>query len=262
MILNVLLVDDEAPILNNLKSVIPWNDMQMQVYTARSGQEALDICSLHTPDIVLCDIRMPVMDGLTLIGELRKGGSAAEIILLTGYQEFEYARQAIKYNVREYICKPIHYKELENTIRSAREDILRKRRSDPFQVTVARIEEDSSDSGARKTPQQLMSEAILYIGERLGSDLGIEELAGHLGISCSYFCLLFKNHLGVTFVEYLTAKRIETAKYLLTHSDKSITQIGSSIGYQERRYFTKVFQRHTGLTPSEFRDQTKGRTAG
>ncbi|WP_309273407.1 response regulator [Paenibacillus sp.] len=262
MILKVLLVDDEAPILNNLKSIIPWKDMNMQVLAARSGMEALELFEIHNPDIILCDIRMPVMDGLTLVGELRAKGSKAEIILLTGYQEFEYARAGIKYKVRDYICKPIHYKELENTIRSIGEQILHARLKDPFQQTVSRIEENEGDQAARKNPQQLMAEAARYIADKLDTDLGIEELAGHLGISCSYFSLLFKNHLGMTFVEYVTSKRIEAAKYLLVHSEKSITQIGSGIGYHERRYFTKVFQRYTGMTPSEFRDQAKNIPAG
>ncbi|MDR0269693.1 MAG: response regulator [Paenibacillus sp.] len=260
--LKVLLVDDEAPILNNLKSIIPWKDMNMQVLAARSGMEALELFEIHNPDIILCDIRMPVMDGLTLVGELRAKGSKAEIILLTGYQEFEYARAGIKYKVRDYICKPIHYKELENTIRSIGEQILHARLKDPFQQTVSRIEENEGDQAARKNPQQLMAEAARYIADKLDTDLGIEELAGHLGISCSYFSLLFKNHLGMTFVEYVTSKRIEAAKYLLVHSEKSITQIGSGIGYHERRYFTKVFQRYTGMTPSEFRDQAKNIPAG
>ncbi|GIO65379.1 response regulator [Paenibacillus sp. FSL M7-1455] len=257
MILNVMLVDDEAPILNNLKSIIPWKEMNMQVLAARSGKEALELFDIHNPDIILCDIRMPVMDGLTLIGELRERGSKAEIILLTGYQEFEYARAGIKYKVRDYICKPIHYKELENTIRAVGEQIVQQRLKDPFQQTVSRIEETEGQQSARKNPQQLMAEAVAYIASKLDTDLGIEELAGHLGISCSYFSLLFKNHLGMTFVEYVTGKRIEAAKYLLLHSDKSITQIGAGIGYHERRYFTKVFQRHTGMTPSEFRDQAR-----
>ncbi|MBE9913048.1 response regulator [Paenibacillus donghaensis] len=258
--LKVLLVDDEAPILGNLKSIIPWKDMNMQVLAARSGKEALELFDIHNPDIILCDIRMPVMDGLTLVGELRRLGSKAEIILLTGYQEFEYARAGIRYKVRDYICKPIHYKELENTIRSIGEQIVNKRLKDPFQQTVTRIQENEGDQAVRKNPQQLMAEAARYIADRLDTDLGIEELAGHLGISCSYFSLLFKNHLGMTFVEYVTSKRIEAAKYLLLHSDKSITQIGSGIGYHERRYFTKVFQRYTGMTPSEFREQAKNAT--
>jgi len=98
-----------------------------------------------------------------------------------------------------------------------------------------------------------MMSAQNYIQQNLGSDFGIEDISDFLGISCSYFCLLFKNHFGETFVEYLTRQRIETAKYMLSGSEKSITQIGAEVGYQERRYFTKVFQKYTGMTPSEYR---------
>lgn len=257
--LNVLLVDDEAPILNNLTKVIPWAELGMEVMgTARSGKDALALYEQQIPDIVLSDIRMPVMDGLSLVEELRRRGCTAEVLLLTGYQEFEYARLAIKYNVRDYICKPIHYKELENTLRHIGEHLIRSRKLDPLQFVASHMQNQATEQSAKKTPHQLMAEAITYITGKLDKDLGIEELAGHLGISCSYFCLLFKNHVGVTFVEYLTNQRIEAAKYLLTHSDKSVTQIGLDTGYQERRYFTKVFQRYTNMTPSDFREQVKG----
>lgn len=262
LMLKVLLVDDEAPILNNLKKVIPWADLGMEVMgLARSGQEALALYEEEVPDIVLCDIFMPVMDGLTFVGELRKRGCTAEVLLITGYQEFEYARLAIKYKVRDYICKPIHYKELENTLRLIGEQLTHSRKLDPLQFAAIHMKNQEMIEPTKKSSQHLMTEAITYIMGRLDKDLGIEELAGHLGISSSYFCLLFKNHLGITFVEYLTNQRIEAAKYLLTHSDKSVTQIGIGLGYHERRYFTKVFQRYTSMTPSEFREQVKSSTS-
>ncbi|MNM77698.1 HTH-type transcriptional activator Btr [compost metagenome] len=98
-----------------------------------------------------------------------------------------------------------------------------------------------------------MLSAEKYIQHHLGSDFGIEEISEYLGISCSYFCLLFKNHFGETFVEHLTRQRVEMAKRMLISTDRSVTQIGVLVGYQERRYFTKVFQKFTGMTPSEYR---------
>lgn len=99
--LKALLVDDEAPILNNLSKVLPWEEMGMKVVgLARSGMEALEVADQYNPDLILCDIRMPVMDGLTFITKIREKGSRAEIFLLTGYQEFEYAREAIKLGLR------------------------------------------------------------------------------------------------------------------------------------------------------------------
>ncbi|WP_106768111.1 response regulator transcription factor [Paenibacillus faecalis] len=253
--IKVLLVDDEAPILNNLNKVIPWKDMGMEVVgLARSGMDALEIAKEHDPDLVLSDIRMPLMDGLTFITKLRENGSTAEIFLLTGYQEFEYAREAIKLRVKDYISKPIHYFELEERIREIGEEIRKKQLKEKYLKTVSLIESEPDPDTVKKTPEQLMTSALDYINTNLGADLGIEELSDYLGISSSYFCLLFKNHVGFTFVEYLTKQRMEAAKFLLTNSDKNIAQIGAFVGYHERRYFTKVFQKSTGMTPSEFRE--------
>ncbi|MEI0738366.1 response regulator [Paenibacillus sp. JTLBN-2024] len=151
----------------------------------------MELFDIHNPDIILCDIRMPVMDGLTLIGELRERGSKAEIILLTGYQEFEYARAGIKYKVRDYICKPIHYKELENTIRAVGEQIVQQRLKDPFQQTVSRIEETEGQQSARKTRSSswpkpwrtLQASWIRIWGSK--SLPGIWESAAVISASCS-----------------------------------------------------------------------------
>ena len=253
--LKVLLVDDEAPILNNLNKVIPWTDMGMEVIgLARSGMDALVFAEEHDPDLGLWDIRMPVMDGITFITKLRDNGSSAEIFLLTGYQEFEYAREAIKLGVKDYISKPIHYFELEERIREIGEEIRKKQAKEKYFSTVSLIDSEMDPDSVKKAPEQLMMSAVDYINTHLGADLGIEELSDYLGISSSYFCLLFKNHIGITFVEYLTKQRMEAAKFLLNNSDKNITQIGAFVGYHERRYFTKVFQKATGMTPSEFRE--------
>lgn len=254
--LKVLLVDDEAPILNNLHQVLPWSEMGMEVAgLARSGMEALELASRYTPDLVLSDIRMPVMDGLTFITKLRELGSGAEIFLLTGYEEFEYAREAIKLRVKDYISKPIHYGELEVKIRETGEEIRMKRVKERYYGSLPLFGDTSEpEEPGRKTPEQMMAAALEYINSHMGQDLGIEELSERLGISPSYFCLLFKNHVGQTFVEYLTRQRVEAAKFLLEHSDRSITQIGANVGYHERRYFTRVFQKATGMTPSEYRE--------
>lgn len=257
--LKVLLVDDEAPILNNLNRVLPWQEMGMEVIgMARSGMDALRIAEEMEPDLVLCDIRMPVMDGLTFIGKLRDMGLDSEVLLLSGYQEFDYARAAIRLGVKEYICKPIHYEELGNRVREIGAKIRSKQFKDKLYNSIPLFQEiptdEYTDSG-KKTPDQLMNLAAKYITEHLNSDIGIEEVANRIGISGSYFCLLFKNRFSMTFVEYVTQQRIEAAKFMLTNTDKSITVIGSGVGYQERRYFTKVFQKQTGMSPKEYRDQ-------
>lgn len=120
-------------------------------------------------------------------------------------------------------------------------------------LIVLLIERSRDSLSTKKSSELLMMSAQNYIQHNLENDFGIEDISEYLGISCSYFCLLFKNQFGETFVEYLTKQRMEVAKTLIISSDKSITQIGSAVGYHERRYFTKVFQKYTGMTPSEFR---------
>jgi two-component system response regulator YesN len=108
---------------------------------------------------------------------------------------------------------------------------------------------------SKKTSDIRMFSAANYVQTNLSADLSIDELAGHLNISCSYFSLLFKQHFGETFLEYVTRERMELAKSMLRTSVKSVSQIGRLVGFPDRRYFTKVFMKRVGCTPSEYRAQ-------
>lgn len=525
--LSVLLIDDEVNILNNIQQVIPWGKMGIDIIgLAKNGLEALSYMSEYQPDLILCDIRMPVMDGIQFIQELRKVNEECEVILLTGYQDFEYARAAIRYRARDYILKPINYDELEalislvafqiRTFKARKFNELHKwnqvvkiayekwlfdilmgyaatvepsyilpgdlvqwdqlkfnlilvdieeyshksrfwnaqdrklwhfavknvlqealqiydlsyaviqMREGEFCVVIERpigsidpateayewaeqlkdaveryvklkmhvglfsqpstiseladvykkvqrefyLSPGTSDvllvgpdvtvpgdpelnlwymveeivSGMKQNDRNLAENALKrfnanlqaisvqslervekilhflvlhllremkeiqwitsvdeetiwdqleysvgikdllqvtnwmvehglkvvnnlkssdlmavsakdYIQRNLTRDLSVDELSSYLGISCSYFSLLFKQHFRITFVEYLTQERMEMAKTMLTKSDKSINKIAGLVGYSERRYFSKVFQKYTGMAPSEYREK-------
>lgn len=530
MQLKVLLVDDEINILKNLQIVVPWEEMGATVIgTAKNGEIALELAKEHRPHLILCDIRMPVLDGIEFLKALREFDADAEVIMMTGYQDFSYVRSVIRYEVRDYVLKPIDYEELAQTI-SRLADGIRERAAEqqsiqrewrqvfhlayekvlydllndvggssskpflqsheamhgdltfammlvdveeysrkeclwdekerklwnfavhnvlqdnlqsfevPFSVLQVRsgewcvlierippetfvleqcrlwaaqlrtavgdylklnirvalqpapvplerlariykqlqrslhlenggnegilvparpkgsmdetqqlwdrIEEmvtglkrcdrrkteaalkDLNDSFLRlpessfervepilhylclhliremrsmdvidrqdeqhywlqidnspgiretlalinrlvdrsidnvmkkKTSDVLMLSAKDYIERNLSSDLSIDMLADYLGISGSYFSLLFKQHFGDTFVEYVTKQRMEMAKSLLALSDKSVTSVGQMVGYGERRYFTRVFSKYTGMLPSEYRERAHER---
>ena len=531
MRLKALLVDDEINILKNLQAIIPWEELDIElVGTAKNGQLALELAQEHRPHLILCDIRMPVMDGIEFLGALREFDPDAEVVMLTGYQDFNYVRSVMRYEVKDYILKPFDYEELERTIarladgirersveqqsiqqewkqvfhlayekilydrlvdlgggstrpfaklheiedrslgfamllvdvadytkkertweekerklwnfaihnllqenlasfgaafsvlqvrsgewcvlietmppdtfdrerclawaqqlRQAVESYLKltirvalhpksvsldqlartykslqralnlsseandavvlsekaragpdtperlwdkieemvtglkrcdrrrtesalKELNDSFRqlpetsferiapilhylcihllremrgMDVMTQEEESAiwrqidrNQGIRetlsvinklvdlsldsvmkkKTSDVLMLSAKDYIERNLSTELSIDALADYLGISGSYFSMLFKQHFGETFVEYVTKQRMEMAKSLLALSDKSVTQIGQMVGYAERRYFTRVFNKYTGMLPSEFRDRRQNQT--
>lgn len=534
MKIKALLVDDEIHILKHLQAVIPWEEMDIEVAgAARNGEQALEIARRQRPHIILCDIRMPVMDGIRFLEGLREFDKDAEVIMMTGYQDFSYVRSVVRYDVKDYILKPIDYEELAHTIgrlaqgvRERSEEQLQVQRewsrvfhlayekvlydllvdlgggesrsffqlheaetgdltyvmmlvdvadytkkehlweekerklwnfavqnilresladldaessvlqvrsgewcvliermpSDPFDrhqvlewaeklrstvesylklgiraavhpspVPIERLsrtykelqrmlnlspadaqgilvpekdrvvpdasgqklwdwieevvtglkrcdrrrtetalrelndsfrrlpvsssdraepilhylclhllremktmdvltrEEESviwqrldRNPGVRetlalinklvdqsldsvmkkKTSEVLMLSAKDFIERSLSLDLSIDMLADYLGISGSYFSLLFKQHFGETFVEYVTRQRMEMAMSLLALSDKSVTQVGQMVGYSERRYFTRVFSKYTGMLPSEFREKHQHHQGG
>lgn len=531
MRLKALLVDDEVNILKNLKAVIPWDTLDIELIgTARNGEQALELARSMRPQLILCDIRMPVMDGIEFLGALREFDAEAEVIMMTGYQDFSYVRSVIRYEVKDYILKPIDYEELVETIKRLAEGVRERNieqhsmqqelnqvfhlayekvlydriidlggpnsrpfpklnemdgenlafammlvdvedyskrerswddkerklwnfaihnilqenlasfgiphsvlqvRSGEWCVLIERTPPDmydreqclawaeklrhavesylklsirvalhpaevslkqlaktykslqrslnlstsanrsvivsekvrgSSDTSQqlwdrieemvtglkrcdrrrtetalkelnesfrllpetsfervapilhylcihllremramevisreeeiaiwsqidqhhgiretllvinrlvdqslesvmkKKTSDVLMLSARDYIERNLSAELSIDMLADYLGISGSYFSLLFKQHVGETFVEYVTKQRMEMAKSLLALSDKSVTQVGQMVGYAERRYFTRVFSKYTGMLPSEYRERQQSQT--
>lgn len=114
----------------------------------------------------------------------------------------------------------------------------------------------------KKSSELLMISAGEYIQRNLSTDIGVDDIANHLNISSSYFSHLFKNHYGETFVEHLRKQRMELAKTMLRLTSRSVTEIGALVGYSDRRYFSKVFQRYTGVTPTEYREQEEARGSG
>lgn len=120
-IYKVVLVDDEPIILRSLKVALPWEEMQMQIVgEAANGEQGLQLIQAHKPDIVISDIRMPVMDGISMMKEALHQQPSLVFVLLSGYGEFEYAREALRYGASDYLLKPVDHEELETVMREAR----------------------------------------------------------------------------------------------------------------------------------------------
>lgn len=110
----VIIVDDEKQIVDGLCKMIKWSEFGFSVCaTARNGLEAIPLIKSHKPDLVMTDVRMPIMDGLKMLQHVRENISEdMEFIILSGFSEFQYAKKALQYSVKSYVLKPIDEAEL------------------------------------------------------------------------------------------------------------------------------------------------------
>lgn len=126
--ITLLIVDDEAEIRSGLRNIIPWEDYSISVIgTAVNGVEALDKIRYYEPDIVITDIQMPCMNGLDLVRRAREEQFDCSFVILSGYDDFQYAQTAIRYGIKDYLLKPISIKELTALLQNLRQEILTRR---------------------------------------------------------------------------------------------------------------------------------------
>jgi two-component system, response regulator YesN len=124
----VILVDDEAEVIDIMEAKIRWSELGFEVVgSAKNGVKALELVEKLQPDVVLTDIRMPYMDGLELSRKLNQDYPNIYIILCTGFDEFEYAKEAVHLDIKEYLLKPISAAELSESLMRLKENLDKER---------------------------------------------------------------------------------------------------------------------------------------
>lgn len=234
--MKVLTVDDEPLILSGLvkimQEVAPLNT---EIFKATNAYEALDTMKEHMPDVTITDLNMPEKNGFELIEEAKQGGWCDRFIILTGYDEFEYVRRALRTGVVDYLLKPIDKNEIATLLGRVREELPNETDSE-YSYHANRI--------------------LTYIQIHFRKDLSLDHLAERMNLHPNYISSLFKKETGQTFVNYLNMLRIQAAQELLmSNSDLSVSSIGQQVGYDSKCYFSKVFKKYTGTTPGAYRNQ-------
>ena len=252
----VLLVDDEHIILDGLSRAVPWAELGCRVVgTAGNGQEGLRLVRELDPDILLTDIRMPNMDGLSMVAALRSEYPRLQIAVLTAFRDFEYAQTALNLGVCRYLLKPSRMDELLEAIRvmTARLDAL------PPLPEAAEPDEDPAAAGSG-AGNFIVRQAMDYMRAHCADHLSLGDVADHVYVSQWHLSKLINKHANQSFFDLLAHMRMERAKVLLADSSLRIHAVAEQVGYSDVAHFSKSFKRFEGMTPGEYRDGLGGRS--
>ena len=249
--IKVLIIDDEPMQRQGIVRLTPWEDFGAEVIgAAGSGMEGILLAREHRPDVLIVDIKMPGLSGLDVIARLREELDA-EYIILSGYSEFEYAQQAIALGVCAYLLKPLDDDELSSAMRLAANHI-EERRVHLHDVGAADVGCARLNLPEEEPIRGYLLHAVRHMEEHMAEPITVREVAEELGLSVSYLHKLFAR-CGTSFSSYLTDCRLRRASQMLRESDEKIYVIAAACGYQDTRYFSKIFQKHMGVKPSEYR---------
>lgn len=245
-----------------------YDKENVSFYEAENGREVLALYEQYGADILLLDIEMPGITGLEAAAAIRKKDKNCAILFLTAYNEFDYAKKAIEVHALEYLLKPYEDNELFLAIDSAMhyEDEIRAGALHPLpnveeKPSSAGIGDDAADRPAEdmKTEEggeeQITARIRHFVEKHYMDDISVLDMAVTFGYSEAYFCKLFKQNFGKNFVTYLTEYRVTLAKKALEDLSCNVKDVGQQVGYGDSNYFTKVFRRITGMSPSEYRSR-------
>ncbi len=243
----LVIVDDETLVIEGIKAIIKRIGVDVEVVgSAQDGMQAQRVIRNLKPDIVITDIRIPYVDGLSLIEECKEFCPDTYFIIISGFQEFEYARKAIRLDVVDYITKPVTIDKLKAALEITQRKQMIDEVVDGYDTTE---EEQKPDSGHKAIDQ-----IIEYISKNYNKDVGLTELSELVGMNPAYLSVLFKETLGKTYIKYLTGIRIEKACQFLAEGNK-VSAVASMVGISDVHYFGEIFKKYTGKTPREYRDQ-------
>lgn len=241
--MRLLMIDDEQTSFEIVKATIDWKAFDIIPEYAESAADAMEKIKEEIPDIVLTDIMMPGMDGFKLIEWIKANSYNCEIIILTAYGTFEYARKALDFGVTGYLLKPLNEAELKELINKA----------------IYNINQNSRQAGHVNAvnyslPVRLACE---YIDKNYQEDINLNKISNYVSLSKNYFCNIFKKETGMTIWDYLIRIRMEEAKKMLLETEQKTYEISERVGYDDPSYFGRLFKKYTGFTPIEFRDSSR-----
>ncbi|MBR3635850.1 MAG: response regulator [Lachnospiraceae bacterium] len=238
--LNVYTADDEVWVTLGLKKLLDKIDIESFVVgIANNGLTAKEEIAMFKPDVVFTDIRMPGLSGLDLLQTIPEVSPETKVVIITGFAEFAYAKEAVQHHAYDYLLKPIK-----------KEDLIRV-----MSAIVNERGDRNDDEYPAPAYDKMIDNVVSDIREHYTEDISLTSLAAKYNISMGHLSKMIKEHLQVNFSDYIASLRIQRAKELLRDESISIQEIAEIVGYNDYFYFTKVFKKVEGISPSKYRKE-------
>jgi two-component system, response regulator YesN len=250
--MKAIIIDDEKHVRDGLLLLGEWDKHGIEtIIEAEDGNEAIKLISEHRPAIIFTDMRMPKRDGISLLKWIHQSDLLSKTIVVSGYDDFDYMRNAIYYKSFDYILKPIDPEILNETLDRAVKEWKAEKLS---RVIIQNGESLKQDNFTQNEEMNNMQKIEEYLRSHFQEDINLQTIADRFFLNRDYISRKFKQEFNETITDYLTKIRIEHAKELLGNPTKKIYEIAYQVGYQNEKYFSKVFKKQTGVTPNEYRN--------
>lgn len=257
----LLIVNDIVIEAQTMAKDIDWARFGIsQVFTAFNAQNARDIIQTQPVDILLSDIEMPDENGLSLIRWINENHYDINCILLTCHADFEYAREGLFLGCQDYITLPAKYEDIGasvlKVVKRRMQHLDEKQLQSYGQSWLAsqsKQSEHSKDASTHYTPEEIAQKCINYIIEHISdSNLSVTHIANDIYLNPIYLNRVFKKVKGMNLSQWITKERMTLASRLLTTTDKTAVEIAEQVGYNNYPYFSTVFKKYFGMTPSQY----------
>lgn len=250
---SLIIVEDSTllrqGLVHSISQNLPWIDIVGEAEDAIQGRNMI---LERRPEIVLTDIRLPGMTGLQMLQEVMQVYKP-QMVVVSGYSEFEYCREALSLGVLAYIVKPIDEKELEDSLKYAASKLLDSRHIDKSLLYTGK-QKGAVSGGKGAAKAHYVNQVIRFIHSSYAEDISVSGIAKKLNISEDYLGRIFKEGTSFSISEYRNNYRVAQASQLLSRADMAINEIARAVGIENQHYFSQLFKQKMGVTPTQYRD--------
>lgn len=247
-------MDDENIIVMGLMDMIHQMEfLGCEIKGVNDPYDALVLCDVFKPDLIVTDVNMPGMDGLELMSKIRMNNHDCKFVVLSGYDDFEYVRQSMRCQALDYLLKPVIREELFGILSKVAHDIGEESDDHISALSEHKIREWKIDT--EKCSSKL-KKLLAYIDSNYNKDMSLKHMSDISNLHANYICTLFKKELHLSFLDYVNSIRLKKSmNYLESKHKMTINDIAQILGYQTERQFFRMFKNMTGITPGQYREQ-------